>query len=118
MALNLKASAQSRNEVNFDGDSERGGSKGTGTDYDRGVPAIGAQGRCTDEATTRRLLQGARSGRLRGPPRRSTALGSWTRIGLEERDAEGVGRPRRSTGSHGTRSPSDAAKAPWEAPCA
>ena len=37
MELNLNASAQSRNEENFDGESERGGSKDTGTDYVRGV---------------------------------------------------------------------------------
>ena len=29
MAVNRKASAQSRNDVTFDGDSDRGGSKGT-----------------------------------------------------------------------------------------
>ena len=58
MALNLKASAQSRNDVSLEGDSDRGGSKGTWTDYGRGVPASELRARCTDEATRPGLCKG------------------------------------------------------------
>ncbi len=42
MALNRKARAQSRNEVTLEGERVRGSSKGTGTDYDGGVPSTGS----------------------------------------------------------------------------
>ncbi len=59
MAVKRKARAQSRNAVTLDGDSERGGSNGTGRDYDGGVPSWAPRAAATAPATT--------AGRSSGP---------------------------------------------------
>ncbi len=64
MELNRKARAQSRNEVTLEGESDRGGSKGTTTDYDGGSVTTGYNARTTDSATTAAVAAG-QSGRFR-----------------------------------------------------
>ena len=51
MAVNRNASAQSRNDDTLDGDSDRGGSKGTSRDYGRGVSPGDPRARMIDAAT-------------------------------------------------------------------
>ena len=84
MAVNRKARAQSRNEVTLEGDSDRGSSKGTGRDYDGGVPVP------VDRAS-RRHAAATVAGLLEGPevaePREATstvAAGTCGGVGLHE----------------------------------
>ena len=119
MALNRKARAQSRNEVTLDGERDRGGSKGTGTDYGRGVSVTGTRSvkaRATESATS----AGAAAGPKWPMPGRTSTAGPGHRrgVGLEEARAEGVGLLAAAQRHRAARSRARWAKAPWEPPWA
>ena len=89
MALNRKARAQSRNDVTFEGESERGRSKGTATDYDRDVSRSVSKARADGHGHRPGLLHGAEV----PDGGNDLDVGSWELggVGVQERRPERIG---------------------------